>query len=75
MTFTVHQFENMIINVFGMHFDFIVLHVSTIMEVTLLGLQIKPCLKCQSVVTDHNTCALHRIQPLLSFPWGELQDK
>ena len=42
----VHQFENMIINVFGMHFDFIILHVSTIMEVPLLGLQIGPCLKC-----------------------------
>ena len=24
----VHQFKNMIINVFGMHFDFIILHVS-----------------------------------------------
>ena len=43
----VHQFENMIINVFGMHFDFIILHVSTIMEVPLLGLQIGPCLKCK----------------------------
>ena len=42
----VHQFENMIINVFGMHFDFIILHVSTIMEVPLLRLQISPCLKC-----------------------------
>ena len=42
----VHQFENMIINVFGMHFDFIILHVSIIMEVPLLGLQIEPCLKC-----------------------------
>ena len=31
---------------FGMHFDFIILHVSTIMEVPLLGLQIGPCLKC-----------------------------
>ena len=44
----VHQFENMIINVFGMHFDFIILHVSTIMEVPFLGLQIGPCLKCDS---------------------------
>ena len=43
----VHQFENMIINVFGMHFDFIILHVSTIMEVPLLRLQIGPCLKCK----------------------------
>ena len=43
----VHQFENMIINVFGMHFDFIILQVSTIMEVPLLGLQIGPCLKWQ----------------------------
>ena len=42
----VHQFENMIINVFGMHFDFIILLVSTIMEVPLLGVQIGPCLKC-----------------------------
>ena len=41
----VHQFENMISNVFGMHFDFIILHVSTIMEVPLLRLQIGPCLK------------------------------
>ena len=41
----VHQFENMIINVFGMHFDFIILYVSTIMEVPLLRLQIGPCLK------------------------------
>ena len=41
----VHQFENMMINVFGMHFDFIILHVSTIMEVPLLGLQFGPCLK------------------------------
>ena len=41
----VHPFENMIINVFGMHFDFIILRVSTIMEVPLLGLQIGPCLK------------------------------
>ena len=31
-------FENMIINVFGMHFDFIILHVSTIMEVDQLHL-------------------------------------
>ena len=45
----VHQFENMIINVFGMHFDFIILHVSTIMEVPLLRLQIGPCLKCMFV--------------------------
>ena len=44
----VHQFENMIINVFGMHFDFIILHVSTIMEVPLLGVQIGPCLKCKA---------------------------
>ena len=36
----VHPFENMIINVFRMHFDFIILHVSTIMEVPLLGLQL-----------------------------------
>ena len=42
----VHQFENMTINVFGMHFDFIILHVSMIMEVPLLRLQIGPCLKC-----------------------------
>ena len=42
----VQHFENMIINVFGVHFDFIILHVSTIMEVPLLGLQIGPCLKC-----------------------------
>ena len=42
----VHPFENMIINVFGMHFDFIILHVSTIMEVPLLRLQIEPCHKC-----------------------------
>ena len=41
----VHQFENMIITVFGMHFDFIILHVFTIMEVPLLRLQIEPCLK------------------------------
>ena len=41
----VHRFENMIIDVFGMHFDFIILHVSTIMEVPLLRLQIGPCLK------------------------------
>ena len=41
----VHQFENMISNVFGMHLDFIILHVSTIMEVPLLRLQIGPCLK------------------------------
>ena len=41
----VHQFEDIIINVFGMHFDFIILHVSTSMEVPLLGLQIGPCLK------------------------------
>ena len=27
----VYQFENMIINVFGMHFDFIILQVFTIM--------------------------------------------
>ena len=44
----VHPFENMIINVFGMHFDFIILHVSTIMEVPLLGLEIGPCLKCRA---------------------------
>ena len=46
----VHQFENMIINVFGMHFDIIILHVSTIMEVPLLRLQIWPCLKCYLVL-------------------------
>ena len=45
----VHQFENMIINVFGMHFDFIILLVSTIMEVPLLGVQIGPCLKCMLI--------------------------
>ena len=42
----VHQFEYMIINVFGMHFDFIIRHVSTIMEVPLLRLQTGPRLKC-----------------------------
>ena len=42
----VDQFENMIINVFGMHSDFIILYVSTMMEVPLLRLQIGPCLKC-----------------------------
>ena len=48
----VHQFENMIINVFGMHFDFIILHVSMIMEVPLLGVQIGPCLKCKVEVKN-----------------------
>ena len=47
----VHQFEKMIINVFGMHFDFIILHVSTIMEVPLLRLQIGPCLKWEGQKT------------------------
>ena len=46
----VHQFENMIINVFGMHFDFGILHVSTIVEVPLLRLQIGPCLKCDMLL-------------------------
>ena len=50
----VDQFENMIINVFGMHFDFIILHVSTITEVPLLGSQIGPCLKCM-VILRNNT--------------------
>ena len=49
----VHQFENMIINVFWMHSDFIILPVSTIMEVPLLGLQIGPCLKCRSGRQEH----------------------
>ena len=49
----VHQFENMIINVFGMHFDFIILHVSTIMEVPLLGVQIGPCLKWDDAECKH----------------------
>ena len=35
----VHQSENMIINVFGMHIDFIILHVSTIMEVLCCAVQ------------------------------------
>ena len=56
----VHEFENMTINVFGMHFDFIILHVSTIMEVPLLGLQIGPCLKCSVLsrlsYTPESTC-------------------
>ena len=53
----VHPFENMIINVFGMHFDFIILHVSTIMEVPLLGLQIGPCLKCLCMCQLLESCA------------------
>ncbi|KIK06963.1 hypothetical protein K443DRAFT_28039, partial [Laccaria amethystina LaAM-08-1] len=39
------QFENLLINVFGMHIGFIILQVSAIMEVPLLRLQIGPCLK------------------------------
>jgi hypothetical protein len=42
----VQQFEILIINIFGMHIGFIVLQVSTIMEVPLAGSQIGPCLKC-----------------------------
>ena len=56
----VHQFENMIINVFGMHFDFIILHVSTIMEVPLLGVQIGPCLKCQEMLLSARSEILGR---------------
>ena len=42
------------INVFGMHFDFIILHVSTIMEVPLLKLQIGPCLKWEWIAVEWN---------------------
>ena len=42
----VQQFEILIINIFGMHIHFIILQVSTIMEVPLAGSQIGPCLKC-----------------------------
>ena len=41
----VHQFEILIISVFGMHIGFIILQVSTIVEVPLLRSQIRPCLK------------------------------
>ena len=51
----VHQFENMIINVFGMHFDFGILHVSTIVELPLLRLQIGPCLKCDMLLLKWKT--------------------
>ena len=51
-----HQLENMIINVFGMHFDFIILYVSTIMEVPLLELQIGPCLKCNNDLSKSLVC-------------------
>ncbi|KIK04797.1 hypothetical protein K443DRAFT_92437, partial [Laccaria amethystina LaAM-08-1] len=40
-------FISLIINVFGMHISFIILQVSTIMEVPLPGSQIGPCLKCK----------------------------
>ncbi|KIJ96582.1 hypothetical protein K443DRAFT_634542, partial [Laccaria amethystina LaAM-08-1] len=43
----VHQFEILIINVFGMHISFIILQVSTIMEVPLPGSQFGPCIKCE----------------------------
>ena len=62
----VHQFENMIINVFGMHFDFIILHVSTIMEVPLLGLQIGPCLKW--MLPQHGQLCMCRIMG----PWPKI---
>jgi len=42
----VHQFEILMINVFGMHISFIILQVLTIMEVPLPR-QIGPFLKCQ----------------------------
>ena len=59
----VHQFENMIINVFGMYFDFIILHVSTIMEVPLLGLQIGPCLKCRCHQHQYNKVMCPCVNP------------
>ncbi|KIK03450.1 hypothetical protein K443DRAFT_653776 [Laccaria amethystina LaAM-08-1] len=43
----VHQFEILIINVFGMHISFIILQVSTIMGVPLPWSQIGPWLKCE----------------------------
>ena len=59
----VHQFENMIINVFGMHFDFIILHVSTIMEVPLLRLQIGPCLKCKQRLLKTHIHIMNKQKP------------
>ena len=49
------HFENLIINVFGLHIGFIILQVSMIMEVPLPGSQIGPCLKCslQSLLIDY----------------------
>jgi hypothetical protein len=46
----VQQFEILIINIFGMHIGFIILQVSTIMEVPLVGSQIGPCLKCKCFI-------------------------
>ena len=45
----VHQFENMIINVFGMHFDFVILHVSTIMESPCSGYKLDPVSSVSSI--------------------------
>ena len=59
----VQQFEILIINIIGMHIGFIILQVSTIMEVPLAGSQIGPCLKCslQSLLIDYK-----RLQILLN---------
>jgi len=54
----VQQFEILIINIFGMHIGFIILQVSTIMEVPLAGSQIGPCLKCV-------LCLFHHVIPTL----------
>jgi len=45
----VYQFEISMINVFGMQIGFIILSVSTIVEVPLSRSQIGPCLKCVQV--------------------------
>ncbi|KIJ99485.1 hypothetical protein K443DRAFT_624143, partial [Laccaria amethystina LaAM-08-1] len=50
----VHQFEILIINVFGMHISFIILQVLTIMEVPLPRLQIGPCLKCKEFMWENS---------------------
>jgi hypothetical protein len=52
----VNQFEILIINVFGMHISFIILQVSTIMEVPLPKSQIRPCLKCLFATDDKSLC-------------------